>query len=249
MRKRFRGFYFLISSLFIYLLHLPFVFAKSASSSGLFVIPGDSTTKTIANTPTFINPVISAYDSLQVQLNGLSRQAFEFAKKGLNKLIEEGQLLNDSIISIVDFSQPSSNKRLYILDLKHYKVLFNTWVSHGRNSGREWTQYLSNEPSSYKSSPGFYITGEVYNGNNGYSLRLTGIEKGINDNAYSRAIVMHGANYVNPSYITAQGYIGRSEGCPAVPPDLSKPIINTIKDGSCLFIYHPSYIRHSVLLN
>jgi hypothetical protein len=248
MRKRFRGFYLLISSLFIYLLHVPFVFAKSAGSR-LFLAPGDSTTKTVINTTILANPILSVYDSLQVQLNGLSRQAFEFAKKGLNKLIEEGHLLNDSIISIVDFSQPSSNKRLYILDLKHYKVLFNTWVSHGRNSGREWAQSLSNEPSSYKSSPGFYITGEVYNGNNGYSLRLTGIEKGINDNAYSRAIVMHGANYVNPSYITAQGYIGRSEGCPAVPQHLSKPIINTIKEGSCLFIYHPSYTRHSALLN
>jgi hypothetical protein len=246
MKKRFRGFYLLISSLFIYLLHLPFVFARSANGSRLFIVHGDSATKTIANT---INPALSAFDSLQSQLTGLSRQAFEFAKKGLDKIKEDGRLLNDSIISIVDFSQPSNNKRLYILDLRHYKVLFNTWVSHGRNSGLEWAQSLSNKISSYKSSPGFYITGETYIGNNGYSLRLTGIEKGINDNAYSRAIVMHGAPYVNPSYIIAQGYIGRSEGCPAIPLNLSRPIINTIKGGSCLFIYHPAYIKHSALLN
>lgn len=249
MKKKFRGVYLLISSVLIYLLHLPFVFAKSASNSILSDIPADATTKTIVNASTRTGLLVSVYDSLQIQLTGLSRQAIEFAQKGLDKLIEEGRLLNDSIISIVDFSQPSSNKRLYIFDLKHYRVLFNTWVSHGRNSGREWAQSLSNEPSSYKSSPGFYITGETYNGNNGYSLRLTGIEKGINDNAYNRAIVMHGAPYVNPSYITAQGYIGRSEGCPAIPQNLSKPIINTIKEGSCLFIYHPSYVERSVLLS
>ena len=199
----------------------------------------------------FIPVVKSVYDSLHLGLSGLSHQAFNYAKKGIEKLIAQGSIINDSIISIIDFSQPSSKKRLYILDIKHYKVLFNTLVAHGKNSGREWAYSFSNHPFSSKSSLGFYITRETYNGNNGYSLKLEGIEKGINDNAYERAIVVHGAEYVNQSYIAAQGYIGRSEGCPAVPANEAMPIINTIKEGTCLFIYTPgqSYLQRSSVLN
>jgi hypothetical protein len=153
-------------------------------------------------------------------------------------------------MAIVDFSQPSSHRRLYILDMKNYKVLFNTLVAHGRNSGKEWASSFSNKPSSYKSSPGFYITGDTYIGSNGFSLRLNGIEKGINDKAFARAIVMHGADYVSESYIAAQGYIGRSQGCPAVPAEEVYPIINTIKNGTCLFVYVPDkhYVSRSPLL-
>jgi hypothetical protein len=162
--------------------------------------------------------------------------------------MEEGKLLNDSIISIIDFSLPSNQKRLFILDLKHYKVLFNTLVAHGRNTGREWANSFSNQNSSFKSSPGFYITRETYEGKNGFSLKLEGVENGINDNAFERGIVIHGANYVCDDFVNAQGYIGRSQGCPAVPVQVSRPIINTIKNGTCLFVYHPSYINRSPLL-
>jgi L,D-transpeptidase catalytic domain len=169
----------------------------------------------------------------------------------LEKLTEQGKLNNNSILAIADFSLPSTQKRLFVLDLKNYKVLFNTFVAHGKNSGREWANSFSNQPSSLKSSPGFYITHETYNGDNGYSLRLEGIEKGINDNAYEREIVMHGADYVNQSFANAKGYIGRSWGCPAVPVAEAIPIINTIKDGNCLFIYSPDqgYLSHSPVLN
>lgn len=250
MKKKFKGFYLLISSIVIGILHLPFAFAKSATGTKLFYNPPlDSTKKIAATAPPSIPGLKSVYDSLHLNLKGLSQQAFDFAKQGLNKLIEEGKLLNDSIISIIDFSEPSDKKRLFILDLKNYKVLFNTLVAHGRNSGREAATYFSNQNSSYMSSPGFYITRETYEGKNGYSLKLEGIENGINDNAYERGIVVHGANYVSDDFVNAQGYIGRSQGCPAVPTQLSKPIINTIKNGSCLFIYHPSYINRSVVLN
>ena len=104
------------------------------------------------------------YDSLHLDLAGLSQQAFDYAIKGYEKLISQGKLLNQSIIAIVDFSQPSTQKRLYVLDMKNYKVLFNTLVAHGRNSGKEWATYFSNKPSSFKSSPGFYITGQTYIG-------------------------------------------------------------------------------------
>ncbi len=191
----------------------------------------------------------SVYDSLHLSLKGLSQQAFDFAKQGLQKLVEEGKLFNDSIISIVDFSLPSNQKRLFVLDIKNYKVLFNTLVAHGKNTGREVATSFSNQNESFKSSPGFYLTKETYEGKNGYSLKLHGLERGINDNAFERGIVMHGAGYVCDAYVNSQGYIGRSQGCPAVPVAVSRPIINTIKNGTCLFVYHPSYISRSSVLN
>ncbi len=249
MKKKFKGFYLLISSIVIALLHLPFAFAKSASGAKIFYHPpADSAKKTnIASAPP-VPAIRSVYDSLHLNLKGLSQQAFDYAKKGLDILIAEGKLLNDSIVSIIDFSEPSNKKRLFILDLKNYKVLFNTLVAHGRNTGREWATSFSNQNSSYMSSPGFYITRETYEGHNGYSLKLDGVERGINDNAYERGIVLHGAAYVCDDFVNAQGYIGRSQGCPAVPVQASRPIINTIKNGTCLFVYHPSYINRSPIL-
>ena len=250
MKKKFKGFYLIVSSFVIAILHLPFAFAKSATGTKIFFHPtADSTTKTTVNTDPPVPALKSVYDSLHLNLKGLSRQAFDFAKQGLQKLMNEGKLLNNSIISIIDFSLPSNQKRLFVLDLKHYKILFNTLVAHGRNSGREVATYFSNQNESYKSSPGFYMTKETYEGKNGYSLKLEGLERGINDNAFERGIVIHGADYVCNEYVNSQGYIGRSQGCPAVPVQVSRPIINTIKNGTCLFVYHPSYISRSSVLN
>lgn len=250
MKKKFKGFYLLISSIIIGILHLPFALAKSATGNKLFYHPpADSILKTSTPAIPVVPALKSVYDSLHLNLKGLSQQAFDFAKQGLKKLMEEGKLLNDSIISIIDFSESSDKKRLFILDLKNYKVLFNTLVAHGRNTGLELATSFSNQNESYKSSPGFYITRETYQGKNGFSLKLEGMERGINDNAFERGIVIHGAAYVSDAFVNAQGYTGRSQGCPAVPVAVSHPIINTIKNGSCLFIYHPSYINRSVVLD
>ena len=251
MKKRLKGFYVAITSVFIYMMYIPFAFAKSVANNKLFLRPADSITKSSDNSMQLMPAMRSVYDSLHLQLNGLSLQAFDYAKKGLEKLISQGRIINDSIISIVDFSQPSSMKRLYILDIKNYKILFNTLVAHGKNSGQEWANSFSNQTSSFKSSPGFYITGQTYTGLHGFSLKLEGVEKGINDNAYQRAIVMHGADYVNESLIAARGYIGRSQGCPASPANKVAPIISTIKNGTCLFVYTPtpSYLEHSTVLH
>lgn len=250
MKKRFKGFYLLISSVVIGLLHLSFAFAESATGSTrlFFHPPAGSASKPNTDSLRFIPAIKSVYDSLHLGLRGLSQEAYEYAKKGLEKLVAEGKLVNDSIISIIDFSEPSNKKRLYVLDLKNYRVLHNTLVAHGRNTGREWATSFSNENESYKSSPGFYVTGGTYEGKNGYSLKLEGLERGINDNAMERGIVVHGAEYVCDDYVNAQGWIGRSQGCPAVPVQQSRPLINTIKNGTCLFIYHPSYIRRSQVL-
>ena len=250
MKKTLKGIYLLISSVVISLLHLPFAFAKTGSANKLFYRPVISTTHVLPDSSILISPVKSVYDSLQLEFAGLSRKAFDYALQGYEKLISQGKLINQSIIAIVDFSQSSSQKRLYVLDIKNYKVLFNTLVAHGRNSGKERATYFSNKPSSYKSSPGFYITGQAYSGSNGYSLKLEGVENGINDKAMKRAIVIHGADYVSESYISSQGYIGRSQGCPAVPLKDARDIINTIRDGTCLYIYAPDqhYFSRSAML-
>jgi hypothetical protein len=157
----------------------------------------------------------------------------------------------DEIITIIDFTRPSSEKRLFVIDLRNKKLLFHTLVSHGRNSGNLECTHFSNRPGSLQSSPGFYLTAETYSGRHGYSLRLDGMEPGINDQARTRAIVIHGADYVSQRFVDDHGYLGRSWGCPALPLDLSKKIIDTIKEGSCLFIYtdNKTYLSQSSLLN
>jgi hypothetical protein len=242
MNKKLKVFYIAISSLVICLLHLPFAFGKTSNYPHRYYDHTDKTISGGTKSPTSVTSSRSVYDSLHLGITGLSKQAFDLAQAGFKKMKRQGRLENDSVLSIIDFSQPSDRKRLYVLDLKNYKVLYNTLVAHGKKSGKLWAQYFSNSLSSYKSSIGFYLTGQPYEGNNGYSLKLQGLEKGFNNNALRRAIVLHGANYVCESYIAEQGYIGRSEGCPAVPQELAKDIIDTIKDGSCLFIYHPNKI-------
>ena len=196
------------------------------------------------------NSKLLIYDSLQLNSLGLSKQAFIEGMKGYNILLSQGKLNNDNILSIVDFSLPSTQKRLFVIDLENFKLLFNTYVAHGRNSGKEYANRFSNSPRSHMSSLGFYVTQDTYYGENGLSLRLEGEEKGINDNAESRAIVIHPAAYVSESTVKSLGYLGRSYGCPAIPPKVAAPIIKTIKDGSCFFVYSDSqkYISRSPLL-
>lgn len=183
---------------------------------------------------------------------GLDRTVFDLAIKGLKKLYSIGKLLNPTIVTIADYSQSSNKKRLYVIDLKNKKLLFNTYVAHGRNTGTEFARYFSNDEGSYKSSLGFYITEHPITGSHtGFSLMINGVEKGFNDHACKRAIIVHGADYVTEDFIRKNGRLGRSQGCPALPPELNKPIIETIKDGTCLFIYNPDnkYIQSSSLLN
>lgn len=167
------------------------------------------------------------------------------------KLLNEGQLINRNILTIIDFSKPSSQERLFVIDLEKEKIIYKTLVAHGKNSGENYATHFSNNPRSHQSSLGFYLTESTYMGNHGYSLRLTGLERGINDNARTRAIVMHGAEYVSQAFIASCGRLGRSFGCPALPPDLAARIIDTIKGRSLLFIYadNESYCKNSPLLS
>ncbi len=192
------------------------------------------------------------FDVLQLSEMGLSQEVFQFALKGYRKLEIDGKLRNSGILTIVDFSQSSKNKRLYVIDLLHKVILFNTYVAHGRNTGDEFAKHFSNISGSYKSSLGFYITkGEILGPSVGLSLILDGVEKGFNDNALKREIIIHGADYATENFIRKTGRLGRSFGCPSLPPDLIKPVVTTIKEGTCLFIYQADqhYISHSRLLN
>ena len=190
------------------------------------------------------------FDSLRLGRLGLGRVAFDYAMIGYTRLKSKGLLANSSILSIIDFSLSSAKKRLFVLDMKNYKLLFVTYVAHGRNSGTSQAIYFSNEAESFKSSIGFYLTGVTYAGEHGYSMRLKGYEAGYNDKAEERAIVMHSADYVSEALIKQQGYIGRSLGCPALAPEVYKQVINKIKNRTCLFIYGTSgnYIQNSGML-
>ena len=190
------------------------------------------------------------YDSLELDNIGLSREVMQMAYKGQQELIERGELNNEDLIAIADFSQPSSKKRLYIIDTRNYRILYNTYVAHGKNSGLNYAERFSNIPESLQSSLGFYRTKGTYFGKHGLSLRLDGLEQGFNDKAEERAIVMHGAQYIGSNRADA-AYMGRSFGCPAVPQAQSAEIIKMLKDGSCLFIYHPTqkYLNTSKILN
>ena len=166
-------------------------------------------------------------------------RTFSEALKGFYLLKEKGAIQKD-ILTLIDFSLSSNLKRLWVIDLTSNTILFQSLVAHGRNTGEEFASAFSNVNSSFKSSLGFYATGEIYQGKHGASLRLDGLERGINDNARERGVVMHGADYVSESFIRAHKRLGRSQGCPAVPVELTDDIIQAIKGKSCLYIYHPS---------
>lgn len=191
------------------------------------------------------------YDSMQLQRSGLSKKAFVYAWKGYNYLADKKRLVNADILSICDFSQSSRRKRLYIIDLAARKLLVNTYVAHGRRSGGEFARTFSNSPESHKSSLGFFVTRKTYYGDHGLALKISGIENGINDKADARNIVIHGSRYVGKHFLNSNKFNGRSFGCPAVPVKDTPKVIHTIKDGSCLFIYHPTakYLTKSTILN
>jgi len=220
-------------------------------SSGFSILPSINEPATTAASSyiderqDFCETASLLYDELNLKALGLAEDAFDYAYKGYQYLLENDKISDQDYLTICDFTQSSREKRLYIIDISNNKVVENTYVAHGHNSGGEFARRFSNKLRSKQSSLGFYVTRNTYVGEHGLSLRLEGMEPGFNDKAYQRAIVMHGANYIG------NGFTGRSYGCPAVPKKESSRIINTIKNGTCLFIYHPDkkYIQGSKILN
>jgi hypothetical protein len=221
---------------------------------------GMATNRIIYKVPPAVSSPVSAanagamsvlYSNLNLSSMGLSEQAFSCAARGYTYLKEKGRLFNTKFLSIIDFSLPSSKKRLFVVDVEESKLVFNTYVAHGQNTGEDYARRFSNQPDSHQSSLGFYVTNGTYMGKNGFSMQLDGLENGINSNAEERAIVMHGAPYVSEGFIRSRGYLGRSHGCPAVPENMNRPIIQKIKNGSCLFIYSSdkNYLNRSKILH
>ena len=181
---------------------------------------------------------------------GLPEKTLELSLKGYLNLKEQGDLKRTDLLSIVDLSQSSRKKRFYLIDVEQRKLLVNTYVSHAKNSGADMATDFSNVTGSEKSSLGFFITKETYTGKNGLSLRLIGMEKGFNSNAEARNIVVHGADYVNAQRVNS-AYMGRSQGCPALPRADYVRVIDLIKNGSTLFIYseNEEYLKSSQMIN
>lgn len=180
----------------------------------------------------------------------LKYETFEAALKGYLKLQTSKKIENTNLLTVIDFSKSSTQNRFFVIDTQVKKIVYKSLVAHGRNSGYEFATKFSNKVSSYKSSLGFYKTAETYSGKHGFSLRLDGLESS-NNNARSRAIVIHGADYVSEEFIRKNGKLGRSLGCPSLPKTNYEAIIKTIKDGTCLFIYSKttSYLSTSKLIN
>lgn len=227
-----------------------FVFSPFFTKLGITSFSGKKTIESGKGTTASTISKENKYNIWMLDESGITEDAFTYALKGYKYLLSINRLANERIITIIDFSKPSTQKRLYVIDMRSGNILFNTLVAHGRNSGQEYAEDFSNKEASLESSPGFYVTCNTYTGKNGYSLRLSGCEKGFNDNALNRGIVLHGADYVSETFIRQNGYLGRSHGCPAVPTYLNKKIIDNIKNGSCLFVYFPSkkYLQQSAML-
>lgn len=185
---------------------------------------------------------------IECKLEGvISFDIFNTAVTGLHQI---GNLGKKNIVSIIDYTRPSTDVRFFVIDIDHKKLMYKCLVAHGKNSGDIYAKSFSNDTESLKSSLGFFLTAETYYGNHGYALKLDGLEKNINDNARMREIVIHGADYVSDEFNKKYGRLGKSWGCPALPIGISKEIIDKISGGSCLFIYGDDdyYKRNSVFL-
>lgn len=202
-----------------------------------------SSTLTFAKPALDINTEVQHLSEKAPQLN---KNVLKLALSAYQKARVNGEV-KKQILTVIDYSLPSWKQRMWIFDLSREKLLYNTHVAHGRNSGLDVPHHFSNKGSSLATSLGTYVTKDTYIGSKGYSLNLKGLEKGFNDNAYNRRVVIHGAWYMEPGFIKQQGRAGRSWGCPSIAKTLAKPIINTIKGGSVVFAYYPdrNYLSHS----
>ncbi|RDV13934.1 hypothetical protein DXT99_16645 [Pontibacter diazotrophicus] len=224
-------------------------FTSPGSSSGetalktATAVPEMATTRTTAlsfaeKQAAFNDHLLSIYNDADLKKKGLAFEVFEKGMVGFHNFKQKGLIAPaKSILTVIDFTKSSRDKRLWIIDLASKKVLFNTVVAHGRNTGEDKAIKFSNRPNSYMSSLGFYLTDATYFGKHGLSLRLSGKDGAFNSNAMARAIVMHGADYATPAFAKRHGRLGRSLGCPAVPQELSKEIIMAIKDKTVMYIH------------
>jgi len=199
----------------------------------------------------------SSLPALQSQVNAvtgsaprINPQALTMGLRALQKARAAGEIRREDVMILIDYSRASTEPRLWVVDLRANRVLFEEAVAHGRNSGDNYTVRFSNAPNSLMTSLGAFSTADAYYGSNGYSLRLRGLEAGVNDRSMERAIVMHGADYVNPDVTRRLGRLGRSHGCPAVRRAVARQIIDTVRGGALVFSWYPDrqWLRTSAFL-
>jgi hypothetical protein len=200
--------------------------------------------------------ISNIYESAHLQESGLEFNVFKKAETGFINLKSENKLpQNCSMLTVIDYTKSSCEKRMWIIDVVNKELVLNTWVAHGRGSGKEIANRFSDKMSSFKSSLGFYLTEGVYYGKHGRSLRLDGMDAGFNTNAHAREIVVHAADYVGQSIIEQQGRLGCSQGCPAVAPEVADQVIDAIKDKTVIFIngnsshYSSKYLDEELAAN
>lgn len=188
----------------------------------------------------------SLYNEMELSKSGLKYEIFSKALTGYYNMKHEGKLSGKPVLTMVDFTKSSTQKRLWVVDVEKKELLHHTYVAHGRNSGLEYAENFSNDDKSYMSSIGFYVTQNTYQGKHGLSLRLNGLDEGFNTNALDRCIVIHGAEYANPDIIEKAGRLGRSLGCPALPMEEHQEIINTVKENTAMYIHaaNDAYTSH-----
>ena len=189
--------------------------------------------------------------NIAAKTNDLKPSILKLAIEAFHNAKRSGINTNKQILTVIDYSLPSTKKRLWVLDLNQEKILYSSMVAHGKNSGENHTTNFSNRIGSLQTSLGLFLTEGTYFGRDGYSLYLKGLEKGFNDNAKTRTIVLHGAPYVSKQFVAAAGRVGRSWGCPAVEKPLAEPIINTIKNGTMIFAFYPdkNWLAKSEFIN
>lgn len=173
-------------------------------------------------------------------LGSIEPEVFDLALGAASCAVKTGAVAAaPQTLTVIDYSKPSSEPRLWVFDLKSRELVYEELVAHGQGSGANIATQFSNEPETHRTSLGLFVTDTTYIGKNGYSLRLDGLDKGINDRARERAIVMHGAPYVSQSFVKAQGRLGRSWGCPALSNEVAKQVIDRVKGGGLVFAYYP----------
>ena len=251
MKKRiFRGASFMILALSLpaigWTVNQKVEFSDAPVAKTQQITPTTTVSEIVTATELFNQHISDIYNEMNLENTSLNFEVFRKALTGYYNFQNSGAISSEKqVISIVDFNKPSTQKRLWIIDLASRKLLFNTFVAHGRGSGNNYATTFSNQANSHQSSLGFYVTNSVYYGKHGRSLKLDGMDRGHNSNALNRAIVIHGAEYVSQSFINQHGRLGRSHGCPAVPVELTPAIIDTIKGKTTLFINGPATKAYS----
>lgn len=211
------------------MLRLPIIGAAFAAA--VLFVPHASNASTSASF------AIEDFDATAI--GGIETDVLELALGAASCAVKTGAVKGPETLTVIDYSKPSSERRLWVYDLKTKQLLFEELVAHGQGSGANLATQFSNNDESHQTSLGLFVTSDTYVGKNGYSLRLDGLDRGVNDRARDRAIVMHGAPYVSQSFVKANGRLGRSWGCPAISELVARKMIDTVKGGGLVFAYYP----------